>query len=633
MRPAGIVHGAVFRNRAHGNGIDRVLRERRGGEIAGSIGHLLRKQRVAGAVGNAHIVGLHVAVGAPGEVDAVHRRVEVIDAAGNRVDGRNADYGHAHIARRGRGRSGGNRRGRGLDVNGRVVGEQKLLRLHGSHASDIQTRGILEQFHRRFGHRAEVAGDVGVIIAQVAQAALQGGHAVVGIAALQGDIAAVLGRVRGKQPALQRRRGNARLRKAYFGLEAADGGHGGVVEGAAGRALIVVQFLEALVELAHAVARIALFHIDIALAGARAGSIEPLQRFARGRSGGGQAVFLLEDGHGLLRTLAVDAVRAVGQEAQAAQAVLHDGNAQAGVAARKGLVGVVGGQVFVKEHILQLRRGHAVDREAAVGQVCLQKPHGVLRVRAKDAVGIVVEVAQFNQALLQGAHGFAAAAARERAVFFLGFEHVHGGVLIRHRPDGDQMHALLGIGLFRGRFAKGEGRRGLAVPAFGLQVFGRKYAVEVDLAAHGLQTQAGKRVAVRSQAFQVAAIVQLQRTFLDVGAIDFARALVEQEQRLGAGGNLRHFPFQRGHHAPRHLRGVKRLEAALAGHGADVINHAVQIYKILDAEINKLHFAAGQRLDAQHPLAAQAQIGFFRIERVRGKFPRILGKTAGALVV
>ena len=53
-------------------------------------------------------------------------------------------------------------------------------------------------------------------------------------------------------------------------------------------------------------------------------------------------------------------------------------------------------------------------------------------------------------------------------------------------------------------------------------------------------------------------------------------ASVEQEQRLGAGGNLRHFPFQRGHHAPGHLRGVKRLEAALAGHGADVINHAVR---------------------------------------------------------
>ena len=631
MRPARIVHGAVFRNRAYGNGVERIPRQRCGGKIAGGIGHLLGKQRVPGAVGNAHIIGRHIAVGAPGEVDAADRQIEVVNAAGNGGNGRNADRGNAHLARRGRGRSGGNRRGRGRNVHGRIRGEQQPLRFHRCHAGDVQPRGILEQLHRGLGHRAEVSGDIGLIIAQIAQAALQVGHAIAGIAALQGNVAAVFRRAVGKKAALQRRRGHAGLRQADLGLEAANGGHGGIVKGAAGRALIVVQGLEALVELTHALARVSLFHVDIALAGARAGGVEPLQRFARGRACGGKAVFLLEDGHGLLRALAVNAVRAVGQEAQFAQAILQNGDAQAGIAARKRLVGIVGGQVLVEEHVLQLRRRHAVDRKAAPGQVGLQKAHGVLRVRAENAVGVVVEVAQLDQARLQFAHGLATAAARKRAVGLLGLEHVYRRILAHHRPRCDQPRFIARVLGFHGRVAKGEGGRRLAGSAFGLQVLGRKYAVKVDQAAERLQAQTGKRVALRSQALQVAAVERLQAVLRK--AEHLARALVQQEQRLRAGGELRHVPRRRGDHAPGHLRGVKGLEPALAGHGADVVDRAVQVGEVLDAKVDKLHLSRVQRLHAQHALVAQAQVDAVGIRRVRGNLVCAGGEAAGALVV
>ena len=193
---------------------------------------------------------------------------------------------------------------------------------------------------------------------------------------------------------------------------------GGVVVGAAGRALIVVEGLEALVQLAHAIARVALFHVDIAGAVARAGGVEALQRLAGGAAVAGEAVLLLEEGHSLLRARTVDAVRAVGQIAQFAQAILQNGHAQAGIAALEGFIGIVSGEVLAKEHVLQFRGGHAVDGKAAADQVGLQKAHGILRVGAEDAVGVVVKIAQLDEALLQGAHGLATAAARERAVFF-----------------------------------------------------------------------------------------------------------------------------------------------------------------------------------------------------------------------
>ena len=386
VRPARVVHGAVGGDGAHGDGVEPALLQRGGGEVAGGVGHLLGDQRVARVVLDAHIVGGDVAVGAPGEVDARDRGVDVVYAVHGRLDGGYADPRRAHLARGGR----GGRRGRGLDVDGRAVGVEKLLRLHGGHAGHVQARGLLEQLHGRLRHRAEVSGDVGAVVVQLAQAALQPGHAVVGIAALERDIAAVFRRAGGEQPALQRGCGRAGLPQAQIGLQTLDGGHGGVVVGAAGRPLVVVQLLEALVELAHAVARVALFHVNVALAGARGGGVELCKRLAGGGAAGAQAGLLLEHRHRLLRAGAVDAVRAVGEVAQLAQAILQDGHAQAGIAARERLIGVVCGKVLVKEHVLKLGRGHAVDGKAAVGKVGLQKAHRVLRAGAVDAVRIVV---------------------------------------------------------------------------------------------------------------------------------------------------------------------------------------------------------------------------------------------------
>ena len=594
MRPARVVHGAVLGNGAHGDGIDHAFIHGGKREVAAGVGHLLGNEGVAGAVGHAHVVGGHVAIGAPGEVDAARGGIQIVDAAGHGVDRRNAQHGRADLAGRGRGRDGGHGRGRGLDVGGRAVGEEQLLRLHRGHAADVQTRRALEQLHGRLGDGAKVAGDVGVVVVQIAQAALHGGHAVVGIAALQSDVAAVFRRAGGEETALQRGGGRAGLPQAQLGLQALDGGDRGVVVGAAGRALIVVEGLEALVQFAHAVAGVALFHVDIAGAVARAGGVEPLQRLAGGGAAAGKAVLLLEEGHGLLGARAVDAVRTVGQITQFTQAVLQNGHAQAGVAAIERLVGVVGGRVIAEEQILQFRRGHAVDAEAPVHQIGLEQTHGVLRVGAEDAVGVVVEIAKVDEALLQGAHILAAAAARERAVLLLRLEYVGAGLLARDLPCGDKAGdgaRLLLRRLRRGFVAKVEGGHFAARPAVGLEILGLKGGVESHEAAHGLQTQAGERAALLGKFHKVNAVEGSQFARPDIDAVHLARAAVEQEQALGADGQLRHARAQRGEHAPGHLRRVEDLEAVLPDRLGDVIELARQHGEVGDAEIDKFHFA------------------------------------------
>ena len=634
MRPAGIIHGAVDGDRAHGDGVKRAFLQRGKREVAAGVGHLLRDDGIAGAVGHAHVVGGHVAIGAPGETHAAGRAVEVVDAAGNGVDGRNADLRRADVARSGRGRGGGHGRGRGLHVDGRTVGEEQLLRLHRGHAGDVQAGRILEQLHSRLGDGTEVAGDVGVVVVQIAQAALQVGHAAVGIAALQSDVAAVFRNAGGEEPVLQRRGSRARLPQAQFGLQALDGGDGSVVIGAAGRALQVVQRLEPLVQFAHAVAGVALFQVDIAGAVARVRGVEPLQRLAGGVPAAGETVFLLEQRHGFLRALAVDAVRAVGQVAERAQAILQNGHAQAGVAAAERFIGIVSGEVAAEEHFLQLRRGHAVDGKAAVGEVGLQKAHGILRIGAEDAVGVVVEVAQINEALLQGAHGLAAAAARERAVLLLRLEHIRAGLFAFDRPGSrqadDGARFLFPVGGF---LAEIEGGHFAARPAVGFEIFGRKDGVEVDKAAHGLEAQAVQRIAVLGKFGKVTAVEGAQFARLQIDAIDLARAFIQREEAFRAGGELRHARAQRGEHAPRHLRGVELLEAALAGGRGNVIEFTAQSGKVLNAEIDEFHIAGLQRLHAQKAFGAEAQKGLVRIGRGGGHIAGVFGEGSGAMVV
>ena len=434
---------------------------------------------------------------------------------------------------------------------------------------------------------------------------------------------------------MQGRGGRARLSQAQFGLQAADGGDGGVVVAAAGRALQVVQRFEPLVELAHTVAGVALFHVDVAGAVAGVRGVEPLQRLAGGGAAAGKAVLLLEDGHGFLGALAVDAVRAVGQVAERAQAILQNGDAQAGVAARKRLVGIVGGRVVAEEHILHLRRGHAVDAEAPVRQIALEEAHGVLRVGAENAVGVVVEVAQVDEALLQGAHGLAAAAARERAVFLLRFEHVGAGLLALDLPGGGQADdGARGLLRLRGGgfLAEVEGGHS-ARRAVALQVFGREHGVEVHKAAHGFQPQAVERVAVLGELGKVAAVEGGQFARFQIDAVDLARAAVEQEEALGAGGELGRARAQRGEHAPGHGLGVEHLQAILADGGGDVIEPAAQSGKVLHTKVDELDLAGVERLRGQKALGAEAQVGVVGIGRRRGHIAGVLGKGAGAVVV
>ena len=317
----------------------------------------------------------------------------MVDVVLDVVEGVQRDHGHADERRR--------------HVFRRVGREQQLLGAHGGDAGGLEADLGLEQRHGLPGALAEVAGDAPVVVAQLLQAALQALHARIFVAAAQRDVAGRLGGVDGEQRAQNRPSGLAGLGQAGGALEHAHGGGGlgGIV--AAGAALQIVQVHEAVVQLAHAVAGVARVKVDVAGAALGPAGVEQPQRGAAGVVGDDQAVFRLEQLHGLLGAGTEDAVRDVGQIAEVAQALLQPPHAQASRSAGLGDVGVVGGQLSGEYGPLQIGVRRAGDGQL---QIVLQQPHGVFGAGAVDAVHVVVIVFQIVQRLLDGLHGVAAAA-------------------------------------------------------------------------------------------------------------------------------------------------------------------------------------------------------------------------------
>ena len=130
-----------------------------------------------------------------------------------------------------------------------------------------------------------------------------------------------------------------------------------------------------------------------------------------------------------------------------------------------------------------------------------------------------------------------------------------------------------------------------------------------------------QRIAVLGKFGKVTAVEGAQFARLQIDAIDLARAFIQREEAFRAGGELRHARAQRGEHAPRHLRGVELLEAALTGGRGNVIEFAAQSGKVLNAEIDEFHIAGLQRLHAQKAFGAEAQKGLVRIGRGAGTSP------------
>ncbi len=545
---------AVHRVGGDLDGVEHIVGQRRHGHAR------LRQHRPVVAVGVAVlVVDVHVvlgdrALGEPVEgdvaaggavvghaVDVVLHAIEVVEA-----DDRLADVGRRH-------------------VDGGVRREQQLLRAHGGHARGLEADLHLEQLHGLLGGLAEAARDLAVIVAQLLQAALQALHAAVLVAAAQRDVAGGLRRVVGEQRPEHRHGGLTGLAQARRALEHADsrGGLGGVA--AAHGAFEVVQVAQAVVQLAHAIARVAGIQVDEAGAAVGPVGVEQLQSLARGLIVHGQAVFLLEQLHGLLGARPEDAVRDVGQIAQLAQALLHADNAQAAAASGQLLVGIVGLEVAREDRALQIGVRHAVHDQP---QIVLEHFDGVLRAGAEDAVHVVVVVAEVVQRLLDGAHGVAAAAAVERGVLLDGLELVPRGGLAGDGELLDQIEGRLGHLGLGAELDEGE---------VGLGGVLRQLRVHVQLAAHGFNLQPRDAVAVGDAvAAEIGvALVHGERALGGVHGVDgVVRA--EHEQRVGAGGQLAlHGRLGREHHVGGLGGGVVLHQPHGASGVGEVVDHAV----------------------------------------------------------
>ena len=415
------------------NGVQHIVGQSGDGHARVGQHGLLIQDDIAVLVIDHHIVVLDVAFGEPAEGDIAAGGAVVADTIGivlNAIiviqrDHRIADH----------------RRG---NVDGGIRIKQQLLGAHGGHAGGLQADLALEQRHGLLGGLAEVSVHLVVVVAQFLEAALQALHAAVPVAAAQGDVAGGLGSVMGKQCLQHRNGGLAGLPQAGRPLEHAHrgGGLGGIA--AAHVALQIVQLAQAIVQLAHAVACVAGIQVYITGTAARAVGIQQLQRLAGGLVADVQAVFLLEQLHGLLGARTEDAVGSIGQVTQVAQAFLHPGDAHAPLAAGQLHVGVVGLQRAGEDGALQIRVGHAVHSQA---QVILQHADGVLGAGTEDAVHVIIIITQVVKGLLDGANGVAAAAPGQRGVLLDGLQLIPGGGLAGHGQLVDQLQH--GIGHFR----------------------------------------------------------------------------------------------------------------------------------------------------------------------------------------
>ena len=541
--------------------VDAIHGERADGDAGHRHVRVGVEQHRAVAVGDADVIVVDGARREPGEHHASRRGAavgQVVDAVHARLIAADADDWRADD--------------RGLDVDRRVGGEQQLLHLDRGDAGGAHADRLLEELHGCLRLAAEVARHVGGEVVQFLQAALQARDAVALIAAAQRDVAVVLRRAGREQALLHGRAGFAVDDQAYLRLEAAHGlrGRGGV--GTADAAFEVIQILQALVQLAHAIAAVTLTEVDVARTMRRAGGVERDQRVARGAVGDGDVVLALEQLHGRLRADAEDAVRVVGQIAQIAQPLLHPRHAQPAVAAVELEIGIVGRQRAAQDQPLQLFIRDAVDGAA---EVELQQADGVLRAPAEDAVDVIVVIAQVVQRLLNGADGLAAAAAAQRGILLGGLQKRPGGLLAvefsacREEGVGRVVRGLVG------KFNERKRRR-LAL---------RVRRIDVQQAAHRLDLIRFRRCAgVGRGRFDGEHVDQLAG--LEVDAVDHpVRAQHEQTAATGADLAFQR-DFRRRQHTLLHRRGVVDLDANGAARVCEIVDPAVEQREVVDVGVD-----------------------------------------------
>ena len=557
-------------------------------------------------IGDAGVEGLDVALHTPGEVGRLGGIVvDVEDVVLAVMVGVQGDHRHADDG--------------GLDVHGRVVREQQLLRAHGGHAAGGQADLLLEQGDGVLGGAAVVAGGAAGHVVQRDQALLQGQHAAVLVAAAQYDEAGGLGGVFGEQRLLHGDGGVAGLGQARGALEHADGGGGVGGVGAAHAALQIIELLEPVVQLAHAIAGVVAIEVDVGGAAVGAVGVQGDQRVAGRAVVHGQTVLRLEQLHGLLGAAAVDAVGFVGHVAQIAQPFLQDLHPQAARAAIERHIGIIGIQAAGEDQALQLGVGDAVH---FLIEIALQQAHRVLGAGSKDAVHLVIIVAQVQQRLLDGAHRVAAAAAGEGGVLRGGLEQIPGLFLAVHAElfqEHEPGFSALGVGL---KFDEAERR--LVADLF-------KLGVHVQLAAHALDAQAGElEVGGQAVGGQIAEVVELlQRAGLQVDLVeDVVRG--QDEQPVLRGRQLAGQAHLGGRHdLPGHGLGVIRLEAHGAAGVGEVVDPVVHGGEGHDVGIHMLRGVAAGRAHVEAAVAGGEQLVFLGQTARAGPFAGVDLEVAG----
>ena len=475
-------------------------------------------------------------------------------------------------AERGRGDDGG------LHILRRIRREEQLLHFHRGLAGRAQTCVLLEELDRILRAFSEVAVQLAGIIAQLLQSALQVGDAAVFVAADEENIPVVFRRARCEQALLHRGcrvSGNVQTR---LRLELLDSFLGFLRVGVARRSVEIVQRLQAFVQFTHAIAAVAQAKIDIAGTGVCILAVQRHQRLARRAFGNGNAVFLLEQLHRLLRARSENAVRRIREIAQIAQALLHGLHAQSAVAAAERAIGIILCEIAAQNLLLQIGVRYAGHLQP---QIALQQANRALRAPAENAVDVIVVVAQIVQRLLNVADRRAAAAALKRGVRFGRFEKRPRGnfvcqcVFLNQNP-----RFVAGCIHIGGEFHECKRRR------FGRA---RHICIHVYLSAHRLDgirihllIARKRRRLNRCKLGKVAAV--------GIHGIDHAIRR-KHEQMAGRRRNLlfkRH--ARRGQHFPLHFRRIVALQAHGAAGVGKIIDLSVHDCKIVHIGIHEIRF-------------------------------------------
>ena len=508
-------------------------------------------------------------------------------------------------------RDGGLSNHSGLYIDGRIAGEQQFLSAYGGNAGDRQAHLLLEQSDGILSGAAVIArGATGEVI-QLPEPILQQLHAAVFVAALEQDVAGRFGGIVGKQRALHGAGGLARLRQPRHALEHANGfsGFGGI-----GTALVgiqIIQFPQAVVQFAHAIAGIPLIQVDIAGALVCAVGVEGDQRIARGAFGNRQAIFRLEQLHSLLSAAAKDAVSGISQIAQIAQALLHDLHAQTAAAPGQRNIGIIGAERTGEDDALKFFIGDAGDLAVQIG---LQQAHSILRAGTKDAVHDVIVIAQILQRLLNGAHRIAAAASGKGRILLRGLQSIPGGFLAFDGQAFQQDQALWRRFSFRFKFDERE---------IGNGFFLFQHRIHVQLAAHAIDGQAAHGISLREFiAGQIReAAEQVHNALLQIHGIDLV-GRAQHEQRAVRGGQLAfHIHLGGEHNLPRHGFRIVALQSDGAARMRQIIDVVVQAGKGEDAGIDVFLRVVAQAIHVQIAVAGEIELICIGEDAFLGDFP------------